>query len=143
MRDRLLKGGTAQSLIARLAPPLDREVVEAGLGEMMGDDFGLGRGALGVIAQNFRRAAVQHLAAALEQAVVGGVQDQRVLETIVRAKLAETPHTWVEWAASQLLQNTPLHPLAEWGRLRFGAAEATDEGRLADLENTLRLIGAP
>ena len=59
-----------------------------------------------------------------------------------RAKLAETPHTWVEWASSQLLQNTPLHPLAEWGRrLRFGGADATDEGRLADLENTLGLIG--
>jgi hypothetical protein len=23
-------------------------------------------------------------------------------------RLAETPHTWVEWSASQLLQNTPL-----------------------------------
>ena len=54
---------------------------------------------------------------------------------------AETPHTWVEWAASQLLQNTPLHPIAEWGRLRFGGADATAERRLADLENTLRLIG--
>ena len=43
--------------------------------------------------------------------------------------------------ASQLLQNTPLHPIAEWGRLRFGGADATDEGRLADLESTLRLIG--
>ena len=28
-----------------------------------------------------------------------------------------------------------------WGRLRFGGADATDEGRLADLENTLRLVG--
>ena len=44
-------------------------------------------------------------------------------------------------AASQLLQNTPLHPLAEWGRLRFGGTDATDDGRLADLENTLGLIG--
>ena len=32
-----------------------------------------------------------------------------------------TPHTWVEWSASQLLQNTPLHPIAEWGRQRIGA----------------------
>ena len=40
-----------------------------------------------------------------------------------RARLGETPHTWVEWAASQLLQNTPLHPLAEWGRLRYGGAD--------------------
>ena len=69
-----------------------------------------------------------------------GIGKSRLIEEF-RAKLAETPHTWVEWAASQLLQNTPLHPLAEWGRLRFGGADATDEGRLADLENTLTLIG--
>src|SRR5271157_5460561 len=69
-----------------------------------------------------------------------GIGKSRLIEEF-RAKLAETPHTWVEWAASQLLQSTPLHPIAEWGRLRFGGADATDEGRLADLENTLRLIG--
>jgi class 3 adenylate cyclase/predicted ATPase len=69
-----------------------------------------------------------------------GIGKSRLIEEF-RTKLAETPHTWVEWAASQLLQNTPLHPLAEWGRLRFGGADATEEGRLADLENTLRLIG--
>jgi tetratricopeptide (TPR) repeat protein len=56
------------------------------------------------------------------------------------ARLAETPHTWTEWSASQLLQNTPLHPIAEWGRLRFGV-DAPAEQRLADLENTLRLVG--
>jgi predicted ATPase len=38
------------------------------------------------------------------------------------------------------LQNTPLHPIAEWGRLRFGA-DAPAEQRLADLEGTLRLTG--
>ena len=69
-----------------------------------------------------------------------GIGKSRLIEEF-RAKLALTPHTWVEWAASQLLQNTPLHPIAEWGRLRFGGADATDEGRLADLENTLGLIG--
>jgi DNA-binding response OmpR family regulator/class 3 adenylate cyclase/tetratricopeptide (TPR) repeat protein len=57
-----------------------------------------------------------------------------------RAKLAETSHTWVEWSALQLLQNTPLHPIAEWGRVRFGV-EAPAAQRLADLENTLGLIG--
>ena len=69
-----------------------------------------------------------------------GIGKSRLVEEF-RGKLAETPHTWVEWASSQLLQNTPLHPLSEWGRLRFGGADATDEGRLADLENTLGLIG--
>jgi predicted ATPase len=39
------------------------------------------------------------------------------------------------------LQNTPLHPIAEWGRQRFGADDAPAEQRLADLENTLRLVG--
>jgi class 3 adenylate cyclase len=57
-----------------------------------------------------------------------------------RSQLAETPHTWSEWSASQLLQNTPLHPIAEWGRQRFGV-DAPAEQRLADLENTLRLVG--
>ena len=55
-------------------------------------------------------------------------------------RLGETPHTWVEWSSSQLLQNTPLHPIAEWGRHRFGA-DLPAEQRLADLENTLGLIG--
>jgi predicted ATPase len=74
--------------------------------------------------------------------VVGepGIGKSRLVDEF-RGKLTETPHTWVDWAASQLLQNTPLHPLAEWGRLRFGGADATDDGRLADLETTLRLIG--
>ena len=42
MGDRLLEGRPAQRLVARLAPPFDSEVVETGLGEMMGDRFGLG-----------------------------------------------------------------------------------------------------
>jgi hypothetical protein len=31
--------------------------------------------------------------------------------------------------------------VAEWGRLRFGAGDTPEERRLADLENTLQLIG--
>ena len=78
MGDRLLEGRAAQRLVARLAPPFDGEIVEAGLGEMMGDRFGLGVR----VAQRLGRAAVKRLAAALEQALVGRVLDQRVLETV-------------------------------------------------------------
>ncbi|HZZ62057.1 MAG TPA: AAA family ATPase [Roseiarcus sp.] len=68
-----------------------------------------------------------------------GIGKSRLLEEF-RARLGETPHTWAVWSASQLLQNTPLHPIAEWGRFRFGA-DLPGEQRLADLEGTLRLIG--
>jgi hypothetical protein len=47
------------------------------------------------------------------------------------------PHTWVEWSCSQLLQNTPLHPITEWGCQRFGGADVSAEQRLADLESSL------
>ena len=73
--------------------------------------------------------------------VVGepGIGKSRLVEEF-RLRLGEAPHTFVEWSSSQLLQNTPLHPIAEWGRQRFGA-DLPSEKRLADLENTLRLIG--
>ena len=73
--------------------------------------------------------------------VVGepGLGKSRLIEEF-RVRLGETPHTWVEWSSSQLLQNTPLHPIAEWGRQRFGA-DLPAEQRLADLEGTLGLIG--
>ena len=68
-----------------------------------------------------------------------GIGKSRLVEEF-RLKLGETPHTWAEFSSSQLLQNTPLHPVAEWGRQRFSADEPAAR-RLADLENTLRLIG--
>ena len=43
-----------------------------------------------------------------------GIGKSRLIEEF-HARLGETPHTWVEWSSSQLLQNTPLHPIAEWG----------------------------
>jgi class 3 adenylate cyclase/predicted ATPase len=68
-----------------------------------------------------------------------GLGKSRLIEEF-HLRLRDTPHTWVEWSCSQLLQNTPLHPIAEWGRQRFGGADVPAERRLADLENTLALI---
>jgi len=44
-----------------------------------------------------------------------GLGKSRLIEEF-HSRLAAVPHTWVEWSCSQLLQNTPLHPVAEWGR---------------------------
>jgi class 3 adenylate cyclase len=93
---------------------------------------------LGVLARRWERAKGGEGQLVL---IVGepGLGKSRLVEEF-HAHLAETPHTWVEWSASQLLQNTPMHPIAEWGRQRFGADAPADQ-RLADLEGTLRLIG--
>jgi predicted ATPase len=68
-----------------------------------------------------------------------GIGKSRLIEEF-HSRLRDTPHTWVEWSCSQLLQNTPLHPITEWGRQRFGGGDVPVEPRLADLENTLTLI---
>ena len=59
-----------------------------------------------------------------------GLGKSRLIEEF-HSRLRDTPHTWVEWASSQLLQNTPLHPISEWGRQRFGGADVPAERRLA------------
>src|SRR5262249_3236551 len=68
-----------------------------------------------------------------------GLGKSRLIEEF-HARLRDTPHTWAEWSCSQLLQNTPLHPIADWGRQRFGGADVPAEKRLADLENLLDLV---
>ena len=55
-----------------------------------------------------------------------GLGKSRLMEEF-QTRLRDTPHTWVEWSCSQLLQNTPLHPIAEWGRQRFGGADVPAE----------------
>jgi class 3 adenylate cyclase/predicted ATPase len=68
-----------------------------------------------------------------------GLGKSRLIEEF-HARLGEVPHTWVEWSCSQLLQNTPLHPIAEWGRQRFGGADVPAERRLAELESSLAQV---
>jgi predicted ATPase len=68
-----------------------------------------------------------------------GLGKSRLVEEF-HARLRDTPHTWVEWSCSQLLQNTPLHPISEWGAQRFGGNEVPAEQRLADLENSLTQV---
>jgi class 3 adenylate cyclase len=68
-----------------------------------------------------------------------GLGKSRLIEEF-HVRLRDTPHTWVEWSCSQLLQNTPLHPVTEWGRQRFGGADVPAEQRLADLESSLAQI---
>jgi class 3 adenylate cyclase/tetratricopeptide (TPR) repeat protein len=68
-----------------------------------------------------------------------GLGKSRLIEEF-RTRLAGTPHTWVGWSASQLLQNTPLHAIAESGRQRIGGADAPAEQRLAELESSLRQV---
>jgi len=68
-----------------------------------------------------------------------GLGKSRLIEEF-HARLGATPHTWVEWRCSQLLQNTSLHPIAEWGRQRFGGTDVPAERRLADLESSLAQV---
>ena len=68
-----------------------------------------------------------------------GIGKSRLVEEF-RGRIGETPHTWIEWSASQLLQNTPLHPIVEWGRARFGGLEVAPERRLAELESILMQV---
>jgi class 3 adenylate cyclase len=68
-----------------------------------------------------------------------GLGKSRLVEEF-HARLRDTPHTWGEWSCSQLLQNTPLHPIADWGRQRFGGADVPAEKRVADLKNLLDLV---
>jgi len=68
-----------------------------------------------------------------------GLGKSRLLDEF-HARLVDTPHTWVEWSCSQLLQNTPLHPITEWGRVRFGGADVPAERRIAELESSLAQV---
>ena len=68
-----------------------------------------------------------------------GIGKSRLVEEF-RARVGAIPHSWIEWTSSQLLQNTPLHPITDWGRVRFGGAEVPAERRFAELQTVLAEI---
>jgi predicted ATPase len=68
-----------------------------------------------------------------------GLGKSRLVEEF-HNRLRDTPHTWIEWSCSQLLQNTPLHPIADSVRARFGGSDLSAEQRLAELENSLSQV---
>ncbi|MBV9287253.1 MAG: AAA family ATPase, partial [Hyphomicrobiales bacterium] len=69
-----------------------------------------------------------------------GIGKSRLIEEFRAQVVGGVPHSWIEWTSSQLLQNTPLHPIAEWGRVRFGGTEVPAERRFAELEAVLAEI---
>jgi hypothetical protein len=76
MGDSFFEGGAPHGLVPSLAPPFDRGIVEPGLGEVMRQHLGLGCGdGPEVIAQGLGHDPVQHLAPALQQILIGRVQD--------------------------------------------------------------------
>jgi len=100
----------------------------------MGDDFRLGRSALGLIAQEFGGAAVQRLPAALEQAVVSRVLDQRVLEAIgrLRARALGDEEVRVGEPVQRQLEAGILDT-ADRAQQRIGEVPSQDGADLGDL----------
>ena len=80
MRNRLLERRTAQSVLSRVAPPFDCQIFDAGRSEMTSDRlrFRLSRD------ERRGRASVQRLTTASQEAVVGRVLNQRMLEAVGR-----------------------------------------------------------
>ena len=128
---------SAQSLIARLAPPFDGLVVEAGCGEMMGDLFGLGVR----FAQRLGCATMQRLPAALEQTVVSCILDQRVPKTIVglRRRALDKQET----GFGEPIQRRLKRGLVELGNVskqRIGKLASQNRADLGDLTRRTKPI---
>jgi predicted ATPase len=74
--------------------------------------------------------------------VVGeaGLGKSRLTEEF-QSRLAEVPHTWTEFACSQLLQNTPFHPFVDVAKRRLEEQEVAPEDRLVALASWHRAVG--
>ena len=68
-----------------------------------------------------------------------GLGKSRLIEEF-HLRLSDTPHTWVEWNCSQLLQNTPFIQSPNGAGSAFGGADVPVERRLAELENSLAQV---
>lgn len=70
-----------------------------------------------------------------------GIGKSRLTEEI-RAGLARVPHTWIDCACDQFLQNTPFHPVIEMLRQAFPfQPEDSTERRLQVLEAAMEVSG--
>ncbi len=69
-----------------------------------------------------------------------GIGKSRLIEEF-RARLRRETQNWIAWPCSQLLQNTPFHPLSAWAIRRFGGPEVPATTRLAEVERVLRGLG--
>ena len=86
VRDRLLMSLPARGMIRGTLPVGDRPFRQARLAQVVGDEFGLAGNHIGVASfENLCDPRMQVLPAALEQAPIGGVAHQRVLEGVGRA----------------------------------------------------------
>jgi class 3 adenylate cyclase/predicted ATPase len=57
------------------------------------------------------------------------------------SRIADVPHTWTEFACSQLLQNTPFHPVVEFVQRRLEEQGTTPEERAEALADWHRAVG--
>ena len=80
---------------------------------------------LGLLARRWERAPLGRRPARADRRLEPGLGKSRLIEEF-HAGLRQRRRTpGVEWSAvAAILQNTPLHPIAEWGRQRFGADPA-------------------
>ena len=85
MADRLDVGGALERPLTRPLPMGHRRCAEARLGVMMCQQFGLGLHRLGKLRlQHLRNTLVVLLPCALQERLIGGLLDQRMLEDIRR-----------------------------------------------------------